>query len=99
MPDLQTGIGTAAYFTLDTEQHISHTRMALVDTSAFLQNLDGRVIPVQEVLKLLTENHDIQDNAMSKWVDNTGHILVCLLVLHPGSLMKSGLHSTPFFTT
>ena len=52
------------------EQLISHTKTALTDTIA-----DGRVIPVQKVLKLLTKIHDILDNAMSMWVGNAAQIL------------------------
>ena len=52
LSDFQTGYG-ATHATLDTEQLISHTRTALVDTTASLQDSDGVVIPVQEVLELL----------------------------------------------
>ena len=41
LSNFQTGIGVPAYATLDTEQLISHTRNALVDTIAFLQDSDG----------------------------------------------------------
>ena len=43
---LQTGIGTTAHTSLDTEQLISHTRTALVDTVASVQATDGGVILV-----------------------------------------------------
>ena len=47
---LQTGVGTAAHATLDTEQLISYLRVALVDT---LPNSEGGIIPVSEVFELL----------------------------------------------
>ena len=59
------------------EQLISHIRTALVDTIAS-QDIDGGVIPVQEVLKFLTKIHDILENAVCKEVGNTVHILVSL---------------------
>ena len=36
------------------------------------------VIPVQEVLELLTKINDILNNAVSKWVVNIGHMLAFL---------------------
>ena len=39
-----TGIGTVDHATLDTEQLISCTRTALIDTIAFLQDSHGGVI-------------------------------------------------------
>ena len=38
LSDFQTGIVVATHATLDMEQPISHTGMALVDTIASLQN-------------------------------------------------------------
>ena len=60
------------------EQLISHSRTALVYTIVSLQDCDGGVMPVQEVPELLTKIHYILDNAESKWVGNTAHILVSL---------------------
>ena len=48
----QTGIGAAAHATLNTEQFISHLRVALVDTISSLPNSEGEVIPLSEVCKL-----------------------------------------------
>ena len=76
--DFQTGIGVAAYPTMDTEQLISHTRTAVVDTIASLQDWEGNVIAASEVHELLTKIHDILDNTVPKWVGNTTHILACL---------------------
>ena len=67
-----------AHATLDTEQLISHTRLPLVDTIACLQDSDRGAIPVQEVVELLTEIHDIMDNDVSKQVGKTAHILTSL---------------------
>ena len=49
----QTGIGGTALASLDTEQLISHTRAAFVDTIASLQDSDGGVLSVSEVHELL----------------------------------------------
>ena len=76
LSDFQTGIGVVAHATLDMEQFIPHTRTALVDTIASLQDSLGGVIPVVEAHELLTKIHDILDNATAKWVGNT----VCILV-------------------
>ena len=78
LSDLQTGIGVAVHTSLDTEQFISHTRTALVDTIASLQGSDGGVIPVSEVHELLIEIHDILGNAMFEWVGYSACILVYL---------------------
>ena len=76
------------------EQLISDTRTSLVDTIASLQDSDGGVRPVPEVLEWLTKIHDILDNAVSKRVGNTACTLVSLLILLPGSIIKSDLYST-----
>ena len=59
LSDFQTGIGAAAYATLDTEQLISHIRTVFVDNVASLQGSGGRVIQVSEVHELLIKIHDI----------------------------------------
>ena len=51
--DFQTGFSIAAPATFDTEQLIHHTKTAFIDTIASFQDLDGELIPVQEVLELL----------------------------------------------
>ena len=58
----------------------------------------GGVIPVQELVELLTNIHDILDNAISKWVRNMSCIWYLFLILFPGIIMESELHSTPFVT-
>ena len=68
---LLTGIGAAAYTTLDTEQLISQIRVALADALSSLTDFEGRVISVSEVHALLIMIHDILDNAVSKWVGNS----------------------------
>ena len=45
----------------------------LVDTIASFQESHGELIQLQEVLELLTKIHDILDNAVSKWLGNSGH--------------------------
>ena len=66
LSDFQTGVGAAAYATLDTEQLICHFRVALVDTLSSLPDAEGGVIPVSEVHELLLKVHDILDKAVSK---------------------------------
>ena len=78
LSDFQTGIGVAAHATLDTEQLISHTWAALVDTGASLWGSNGGDVTVSEIHKPLTKIHDILDSAVSKWVCNTGNILAFL---------------------
>ena len=50
----------------------------LVDTTASLQGSDVDVIAGSEMHELLTNIHDILDNAVPKWVGNTTHILAFL---------------------
>ena len=66
LSDLQTGVGAAAYATLDTEQLISCLRVAFLDTLSSLPNSEGGIIPVSEVHELLFKVHDILDSAVSK---------------------------------
>ena len=51
--DFQTGIGIAAHAILNTEQLISHTRTALVDTTVSLHDSDRGFMPVSEMHELL----------------------------------------------
>ena len=66
LSDFQTGVGAGAHATLDSEQFISHLRVALVDTLSSLPDSDGGIIPVSEVCELSLKVHDILDNAVSK---------------------------------
>ena len=66
LSEFQTGIGSAAHATLDTEQVISHTRIALVDTISSIPDLEGGVIPVSKMHEFLIKVDDILDNAVSK---------------------------------
>ena len=75
LSEFQTGIGAAAHATLNIEQFISHLRVALVDTISSLPNSEGGVIPVSELHELFIKVHDILDNAVSKQVGNSTHIL------------------------
>ena len=84
----------AAPTTLDMQKLISHTRTALVDTIASLQDSEGGV---QEVAALLTR-------LMIFWImlylNGLGiHLIVwhLFLTILLGIIMSSGLHSTPFF--
>ena len=78
LSDFQAGVGAAAHATLDTEQLISHLRVALVDSLSSLPNAGGGVVPVSEVCELLLKIHDILDKAVSKQVGNLAHILAYL---------------------
>ena len=75
LSEFQTANGVAAHATLDMEQLISCIRVALVDTISPLPDSDEGVIPVSEVHELLIKVHDILDNAVSKQVWNSAHIL------------------------
>ena len=76
LSEFQTGIGATAHATLNTEQLISHLRVAFVDTISSLLDSEEGVIPASEVHELLIKVHDILDNAVSKLVGNSAHILV-----------------------
>ena len=62
-----------------------------------LHRVLAEVILFSEVHELLTKIHDILDYAVCKHVGNTAHVYHFLNPL-PGSTVKSGLHSFPFFT-
>ena len=64
LSDLQTGVAAAALATLDTEQLISHLRVALDDTLSCLPHSEGGIIPVSEVCELLLKVHNILDNKL-----------------------------------
>ena len=78
LSDFQTGLGSTAHATLDTEQLISCLQVALVDTLSSLPEAEGDVIPVSEVRELLLQIHGILDKAVSKRVGNSVHILAHL---------------------
>ena len=75
LSEFQTGIGAVTHATLDIEQHISHTRTALVDTVASLQGADGGVMAASKVHELLANIHEIVGNAVSKSVGIIANIL------------------------
>ena len=75
LSEFQTAIGSAAHATLETEHLISHLEVALVNTLSSLPNSEGGIIPVPEVHELLPKAHDILDNAVFKWVQNSACIL------------------------
>ena len=78
LSDLKTGVGAATHATFDTEQLISHLRVAVLDTLSSLPNSEWGIIPVSEVHELLLKVHDIFDDAVSKWVGNSACILACV---------------------
>ena len=71
-PDIQSAIGTVFYVTLYTEQLISHTRTVLIDVIASLQ---GSSYSSFRSACITYKIDDILDNALSKQVPNTGHVL------------------------
>ena len=75
LSDLEPGLGAAAHATLATEQLISHLRVVLVDTLSSIPTTEGGIIPVSEVHESLLKVHKILDNAISKWVWDSAHIL------------------------
>ena len=97
LSEFQTGIGVASYAILYTEQLISDTRVAFVDTIYSLQDLEG-VISILGVHELLTKIHDILDNCCFKtgWEDSS--YFSTFLIMLPGPVVKFGLHSFNFFT-
>ena len=64
---------------MGTEQLMSYTRTALVDTVDSLQGPKGGVVAASEMHILLTKIADILDISVSKWVGNTAHTLTYLL--------------------
>ena len=66
LSNFQTGVGTTAHATFDTEQLISCLWIALVDTLSSLPEAEEDVIPVSEVCELLLWVQDILDKAVSK---------------------------------
>ena len=75
LSEFQTGIGAAAHVTHNMEQLFSCLRVALVDTLSSLPDSERGIIPVSEMHELLLKVHDILDNAVSKQVGNSAHIL------------------------
>ena len=67
-----------AHATLDTEQLLSHTRTALVDTVNFLQGSDDGLVAASKMYELLTNIYDILNNAVSKWACNMADVLAYL---------------------
>ena len=66
LSDLKTGVGAAAHATLDSEQLISHLRVAFLHTLSSLPDSEGGIIPVSELHDLLLKVHNILDMAVSK---------------------------------
>ena len=77
---------------------LSHLRVALVDTLSSLPDSEGGIIPVSEVRELLLKVHNILDNAVSKQVGNSTHILAHVFNSFSRQHWESGLHSSLFFT-
>ena len=75
LSDFHIGVDAAAHATLDSEQLISHLRIALFDTLSSLPNSKGGIIPVSEVCELLLKVHNTLTNAVSKQVGNSACIL------------------------
>ena len=76
LSEFQTGIGAATHATPNMKQLILYLR---VDTISSLPDSEGGVIPVSEVLELLTKIDGILNNAVSKCVGNSAHILAYVL--------------------
>ena len=94
----QTGIGVAASATLETEQHISHTKVALVDTIASLQGSYGEVFAASDMHELL--------KFMTFWTVMCLNLLVIqlifkhiFLIVPQSSVVKYGLQCFTFSTT
>ena len=99
LSDFQTGIGAAFHATLGTNQLMSGIRTALVDMLALVQDLHGGVIAASEVHELCIKIYDILDNAVSKQVGDTAHILVYLFFNSASrSHFEVWASQFPFFT-
>ena len=61
---------------LQTEQHISHIRTAIIYTITSLQGSEGEVISVPGVHELLNKIHYSLDRVVSKQIDNASDISV-----------------------
>ena len=57
---------------------MSCLRVALLDTLSPLPDSEGGIIPVSEVHEFLIKVHNVVDNAVSKHVGNSAHILACV---------------------
>ena len=98
LSDLQTGDGTAAHATLDTEQLISHLRVALVILFPHYPIL-------REMLYLCLKcvNYFSRFTTFSTMLfpNKLGIQLIfyhMFLILFPGNVMRSMLHSSLFFS-
>ena len=95
--DFQTGICADAHDTLYTEQIISHTRTALVDTITSVQGSDGSVIATWEVHELLLKIHNMLANAVCKWIADMTHIVSYLFNSVSRQHHESAFLNFPFF--
>ena len=67
---LRLALVPAAHATFDVSSLFSLARAALIDTITSLQGSEGGVIGASEVYELITDIHDILDNAVPKWIGN-----------------------------
>ena len=99
LSDFQTVNGTAVHATSDTEQHIFHTRAALVDTIASVQGSDRWVISVPKcMIYLLIFTAFWTVLHINRFIIQLTFYHICL-ILFQGSIMKSEVWSCPFFRT
>ena len=80
LSDFQTGVGAAAYATLDTEQLFFHLRVSLLI-------LFPLYLILRESLYLCLKYMNCFSRFMTFWT------MLCF-ILFPGSIMRSGLHSS-----
>ena len=71
LSEFQTNISVAFYAPVETEQLISHTTTAVIDTITFLQGSEGVVIPLPKPYEFHNDIHDILDGDVSKRAGNT----------------------------
>ena len=78
LSDSPTGCSAVAHATVDTEQLISHSRAALVDTVASLLGSNDGMIAALKCMNYLLRLMTFWECAVSKQVGNLAHILAYL---------------------
>ena len=96
LSEFQAGICAAAHATLDTEQLISHLRVALDDTVSSLPNSERSYTCAPSTwITCQGSWHSGQWCVQMRW-DLNSYFSLCLILL-PDSIVRSWLHSSHFF--
>ena len=81
----------------ETKQLTSYTRTAITIPITCLQVSDGEVIPVSRGARITYQIHDIPGGAVLNRLEIQPMLWCIFLILLPGNVVKSGLHSYLFF--